>query len=151
MMTRLLVSKFLSVALVAGATLACLGINARAAHSAEATAVDPMVEWFAAEEAGQIEIKFIPKDATEAMVLVKNLTAKPLNIKLPEAFAAVPINAQGMGGGGMGGGGMGGGGMGGGGGMFSLPPELLVSPAPKASGGISNQSLNGVKKKPTAK
>lgn len=117
MMTRLLVSKFLSAALVAGATLACFGINANSAHSAEATAVavDPMVEWFAAEEAGQIEIKFIPKDATEAMVMVKNLTAKPLSIKLPEAFAAVPINAQGMMGGGMGGGGMGGGGMGGGG------------------------------------
>ncbi len=83
-------------------------------------AVGAAVEWFAAEEAGQIEVKFIPKNATEATVLVKNLTKGPVTIKLPEAFAAVPINAQGMmggmGGGGMGGGGMGGGGMGGGGG-----------------------------------
>ena len=57
----------------------------------------------------------------------------------------------GLGGGGMGGGGMGGGGFGGGGGGFSLPPENLQDPAVKASGGISNQSLNNVKKKPATK
>jgi hypothetical protein len=93
------------------------------AHAAEA--VEPkaaaVVEWFAAEEAGQIEVKFIPKNATEATILLKNLTDAPVTIKLPEAFAAVPILAQGMMGGmgGMGGGGMGGmgGGMGGGGGQ----------------------------------
>jgi len=57
----------------------------------------------------------------------------------------------GMGGGGMGGG-MGGGGMGGGGGAgFSLPPETGVAPAAKSKGGISNQSLNDVKKKPAKK
>ncbi len=88
----------------------------------ESVALEPAAEWFAAEEAGQIEVKFIPKDATEATIVVKNLTDKPLTIKLPEAFAAVPVQAQmgGMGMGGMGGGGMGGmgGGMGGmGGGM----------------------------------
>ena len=85
-----------------------------AAEVAKDVVVEPAVEWFAAEEAGQIEVKFIPKNATEATVMVKNLTAAPVRIKLPEAFAAVPINAQGMGGG-MGGGGMGGGGVGGGG------------------------------------
>jgi hypothetical protein len=88
--------------------------------------VDPkaaaVVEWFAAEESGQIEVKFIPKNATEATILLKNLTDAPVTIKLPEAFAAVPILAQGMMGGGMGGmGGMGGGGMGGmGGGMGGM-------------------------------
>ena len=116
MKSRLLVSKF-CVAVAMATSLAPLGIGTHSASAAEAVAVDivPMVEWFAAEEAGQIEVKFIPKNATEAMVMVKNLTAKPMTIKLPEAFAAVPINAQGMMGGGMGGGGMGGGGMGGGG------------------------------------
>ncbi len=87
-------------------------------------------EFFAAMEAGQIDVKFIPRDATQANVLVKNLTDKPLNIKLPAAFAGVPVLRQfggggmmggggmgGMGGGGMGGGGMGGGGQGMGGGM----------------------------------
>ena len=61
----------------------------------------------------------------------------------------------GQGGGGLGGGqggGQGGGGFGGGGGGgFSLPPETLQVPAAKASGGISNQSLNDVKKKPATK
>ena len=76
-------------------------------------------EFFAAMDAGKIDVKYIPRDATQANVLVKNLTDKPLNIQLPAAFAGVPVQAQmgGMGGGGMGGmggGGMGGGGMGGG-------------------------------------
>ncbi|WP_372720754.1 hypothetical protein [Novipirellula sp.] len=83
-------------------------------------------EMFAAMDAGQIDVKFIPINATKANVLVKNLTDKPMNLKLPAAFAGVPVLAQfgggmgGMGGGGMGGmggGGMGGGGMGGGGGQ----------------------------------
>ena len=72
------------------------------------------LEMFAAMEAGQVEVKIIPKDATEANIRIKNLTGKPIHLQLPEAFASVPVLAQGMGG--MGGGGMGGGGMGGGGG-----------------------------------
>ena len=75
---------------------------------------------FEAMDAGQVDVKFIPHDASKANVLVKNLTDKPLEIRLPSAFAGVPVLGQmGMGGmGGMGGGmgGMGGGGMGGGGG-----------------------------------
>ena len=57
------------------------------------------------------------------------------------------------GGGGLGGGQQGGGGGfgGGGGGGFSLPPEILAKPAAKSNGGISNQSLNDIKKKQTAK
>ncbi|MBC7967740.1 MAG: hypothetical protein H7Z17_17645 [Fuerstia sp.] len=56
-----------------------------------------------------------------------------------------------QGGGGFGGGQQGGGFGGGGGGGFSLPPETLANPAAKANGGISNQSLNKVKKKPSTK
>ena len=99
------------------------------------------LEMFAAMEAGQIEVRIIPKDATVANIRIKNLTEKPIHLKLPEAFASVPVLAQmgGMGGGGMGGGGggggggqaggggMGGGGMGGGGmgggGMMNVPAE----------------------------
>ncbi len=86
----------------------------------ERVAIEPAARMVCCRRAGQIEVKFIPKDATEATVIVKNLTDKPLTIKLPEAFAAVPIQAQGMMGGGMGG--MGGGGMGGmgGGGMGGM-------------------------------
>ena len=79
-----------------------------------------VVEFFAGRDAGKIEVQYIPKNARQATVKIKNKTDKPISIKLPEAFAAVPtaVLAQmggGMGGGGMGGGGMGGGGMGGGG------------------------------------
>jgi hypothetical protein len=79
------------------------------------------VELFAAIEAGDIEVKLIPKDSTTGTVVVTNKTKKPLSIKLPDAFAGVPVAAQfggggGLGGGGLGGGGLGGGGLGGGGG-----------------------------------
>jgi hypothetical protein len=103
------------------------------------------VEMFAAMDAKEIEVRLIPKDATESRILIKNNTKQPLNVKLPDTFAGRPVLAQIGGGsrggstsssgggggqqstgGGMGGGGMGGGGMGGGGGgMFSVPPEQL--------------------------
>jgi hypothetical protein len=106
------------------------------------------VEMFAAIEKGDIAVKLIPKDSTECNIVIENKTKKPLNVKLPNAFAGVPVLAQGgvpaPGGGRSGrsgssgrsgnsgqnqssGGGMGGGGgmMGGGGGMFSLPPEQV--------------------------
>ena len=82
---------------------------------------DQTVELFGAMADGQLEVKFIPKDSTQARVLIKNKTDKPLNVQLPEAFAGVPVLAQGFGGGGfggdMGGGGGGGGGQGVGGGF----------------------------------
>jgi hypothetical protein len=102
------------------------------------------VEMFAAIEKGDIAVKLIPKDSTECRVLIENKTNKPLNVKLPEAFAGVPVLAQvaggpvgghsgrsggssrnSNGGGNQGmGGGMGGGGMMGGG-MFGVPPEQV--------------------------
>ncbi|MCY2993902.1 MAG: hypothetical protein NTY19_39410 [Planctomycetota bacterium] len=80
------------------------------------------VELFAAMKAGDVVVKLIPKNVKEANVLIENKLDKPLHIKLPDAFAGVPVLAQrgGMGGGGMGGGGMGGGGMGGGGGQQGM-------------------------------
>ncbi|MGH7136909.1 MAG: hypothetical protein ACREHD_14310 [Pirellulales bacterium] len=84
---------------------------------------DETVEMFEAMEAGQIGVKLILKDSTQARVLIKNKTGKPLNVRLPKAFAGVPVLAQ-MGGGGQGaGGGMGGMGGMGGGGMFNVPAE----------------------------
>jgi hypothetical protein len=109
------------------------------------------VEMFAAIEAQEIDVKLIPKDSTQSKVIIKNNTKKPLSVKLPDAFAGVPVLAQiggvgGLGGGGrggnssanqsmgggmmgggmMGGGMMGGGMMGGGGGMFSVAPEQVA-------------------------
>ncbi len=102
------------------------------------------VEMFQAMRDGQIEVRFIPKDAKEASLLIKNKTDKPLTVKLPDAFAAVPVLAQfdagggtrssttsttqalggGWGGGMMGG--WGGMGMGMGGGMWNVPPEKVA-------------------------
>jgi hypothetical protein len=113
------------------------------------------VEMFSAIKDGKIGVTLIPKDSTGCKVRIENKTDKPLSVKLPEAFAGVPVLAQamgGFGGGGMGGGmgggrgggmgggqqafgggmgGMGGGmggmmgGMGGGMGMFNVPPEAV--------------------------
>jgi len=102
------------------------------------------VEMFEAIEAKQIDVKIIPKDSKLLQVMIENKSDKPLNIKLPSAFAGVPVLAQaGLGGGGLGGGGnnntpqpmgggmgmgmgMGGMGMGGmGGGMFNVAPEKV--------------------------
>ncbi|MBN2473364.1 MAG: hypothetical protein JXB62_02055 [Pirellulales bacterium] len=98
------------------------------------------VEMFSAIEDGQISVKLIPKDSTLCQVLIENKTDKPLNVKLPEAFAGVPVLAQNLGGGnrnnrnsggnqgfggGMGMGGMGMGGMGMGMGMFNVPAEKV--------------------------
>jgi hypothetical protein len=106
---------------------------------------DGSVELFAAIEKGQIDVKIFPKDSTQSRIVIANKTDKPLSIKLPDAFGAVPVLAQAAGGapaaggghthggsnqeqsvgggmmGGMGGGGMGGGGMG----MFNIAPEKV--------------------------
>ncbi len=141
----------LSVAAAVVSIPAILLAAGRAAKTSNSAAVES-VEMFSAIEQGQIVVKLIPKDSTQSRVMIENKTKKPLTVKLPDAFAGVPVLAQigGMGGGGMGGGrtggggggnqgigggmgggmgggGMGGGGMGGGGmGMFNVPPEKVA-------------------------
>jgi hypothetical protein len=98
----------------------------RAAPQAEA------VDLFAAVKQGDIEVKLIPNDDKEANVIITNKTKRPLSVRLPAAFAGMPVLAQpigGLGGEGIGrgdgdnnnnnqnqalGGGFGGGGLGGG-------------------------------------
>ncbi len=77
------------------------------------------VELFEAMDSGDLDVQFIPKDSRSGNVLLKNNTDKPLSVRLPAAFAGVPVLAQrgGGGGGGLGGGGGGGGGGLGGGGL----------------------------------
>jgi hypothetical protein len=97
--------------------------SARPTKAGAYNPADETVEMFEAMDAGQIAVKMIPKNSTEGRLFIKNKTGKPLNVRLPEAFAAMPVLAQmGAGGQGMGGGGGGGGGMGGGG-MFNVPAE----------------------------
>ena len=114
----------------------------RAAEKSDAKETDKAavktVELFAAMESGDIDVKLIPKDSKQSTVLIENKLNSPLRIKLPDAFAGVPVLGQmgGMGGGhgrwhgwhgrhgwrhGMGGGmGGGGGGQGMGGGMGGM-------------------------------
>lgn len=106
------------------------------------------VELFAAMEAGDIEVRLIPRNARESNIMIQNNTERPLRIEMPEAFAGVPVLAQfgggnqggggfgggggggnqgvGGGGGGFGGGGGGGGGFGGGGGQFNIEAQREV-------------------------
>ncbi len=124
---------YMQVALVAATLLVPAG---RCAADQQAESV----ELFQAMKDGAIDVQFIPHDARGANVLIENKTKKPLNVRLPEAFAGVPVLAQ-FGGGGMGGGGFGGGGGGGqgvgggfggggaggagGGGFFNIAPEKV--------------------------
>lgn len=111
----------------------------RAEESAEA------LDLFAAEQAGQIEVKFIAKNDHEGNILLTSKLPEGVKVRLPDAFVGDPVLAQfggggggnfGGGGGGLGGGGGGqqsvggggggggfGGGQGGGGGVFSVAPE----------------------------
>jgi hypothetical protein len=137
----------LALALVTGL---CLAVGSNFSGAADTVAPRneqqpaESIKMFAGIKAGQIEVKFIPKDSTTGRIFITNKTEKPLRVELPKAAGAVQILAQmggmgGMGGGmrgGMGGGmqsmgmGMGGGrgGMGGGmgGGMFNVAPEKVA-------------------------
>jgi hypothetical protein len=115
-MSRWVVCFSLGLALIVSGSVA-FGANKKEKQKADDRLT---VEMFAAMKSGEIEVQFIPKDAKQANVIIRNKTDKPINVKLPDAFAAVPVLAQfgggGLGGGGLGGGGLGGGGLGGGGG-----------------------------------
>ena len=52
---------------------------------------DRTVELFDALDAGEIDVTLIPKDAAQARLLIKNNTQRPLNVKMPAAFAGVPF------------------------------------------------------------
>ncbi|NLX95151.1 MAG: hypothetical protein GXY83_03135 [Rhodopirellula sp.] len=104
--------------LAAGMAIVLSGWLFAADRADTAPAATTTVEMFSAIESGQIDVKLIPKNSKQARIMIENKTDQPLSVKLPEAFAGVPVLAQfggGMGGGGLGGG-LGGGGMGGGGG-----------------------------------
>lgn len=73
--------------------------------SAEAAAV---VDLFDGVEEGKIEATVIPRDSKKVTLQLKNNSDKPVTIRLPEAFAAVPVQAQIGAGGGLFGGGNGG-------------------------------------------
>lgn len=100
--------------ILAGTAGALCLVAAGSVWAAQPPAQADEVELFAAIDQGEIEVRLIPRDAKQATVIVKNNTQRPLSIRMPAAFAGVPVLAQGgFGGGGRGGGGLGGGGQGG--------------------------------------
>ena len=68
-------------------------VRAKPAKIGDYNPADQTVEMFAAIQQGDIAVKLIPKDSTQCRVLIENKTDKPLNVKLPEAFAGVPVLA----------------------------------------------------------
>jgi hypothetical protein len=110
-----------------------------AAAQALAEETPAEVELFAAIERGEVEVVLIPRDSKKVTIQFANKTDKPLNVRLPEAFGAVPVLAQILPGGGggplFGGGGgaaqgLGIPGGGGnpllGGGLMNIPPGKIV-------------------------
>ncbi len=101
-------ARFLSIALRVTACVAAFSWLPESVQAEEGqSSIPPAVDVLAAEAAGQVEVRFIPNDSRSAQVLVANRDARPLTLRLPAAFAGVPVAAQ-MGMGGMGMGGMGG-------------------------------------------
>jgi hypothetical protein len=107
------------------------GSGAEMAHGP--TAVPDLFE---AELRGLVTVKYIPNDAKSAQVIITNRTRKPLTLRLPEAFAGVPVLAQFGGMGGMGGGGQGGFAAGGIGGASQATGGGM--------GGLGGQGMNGM-------
>ncbi len=95
----------LSVALRVAASAVALSWLTDFALAQESTPASPAaVDVLAAEAAGQVDVRFIPNDSRSGQVVVANRDDRPLTLRLPAAFAGVPVAAQmGMGGMGMGG------------------------------------------------
>ena len=67
--------------------------------SKPATADTKSVEMFEAMAQGLVSVDYIGRNATEANLIFRNKGNEPLNIVLPATFGAVPVLAQGFGGG----------------------------------------------------
>ena len=113
--------------------------SAVAAESASATSTSAsgVPDLFEAEAQQLVSLRYIPNNAKSAQIIVTNRTRRPLTLRLPDAFAGIPVLAQMGGMGGMGGGGNQGGfaagGIGGG-------PQTTAGGA----GGLGGQGMNGM-------
>jgi hypothetical protein len=145
----------IAIALSASQTIIAATNSDAAANNAATVTIasnSSATDFFDAVDSGQLGAKLLVFNDHAARLILTNNTKQPLNLKLPDAFAGVPVMAQfggggargggarggggrttggggggqqsiGGGGGGLGGGGGGLGGGGGGGGFFSVPPE----------------------------
>jgi hypothetical protein len=140
---RLMVGVVAVIALVVSISI----VRIQAADQTPAVSGATPIDLFAGIQTGDLQVKYIPKNADEATIQIRNNTNQPVSVMLPDSFVGVPVLAQvgGFGGGGGGGnrssssnrsggnqnqssgGGLGGGGGGGGGGLggggFNLAPE----------------------------
>ena len=98
---------------LSGRALACalvLGfgsvLSATAKEDTSPPAEPAVVDLFAGIDDGRVEATVVPRDSKKVTLQLRNKSDQPVTIRLPEAFAAVPVQAQF--GGGMFGGGAGG-------------------------------------------
>lgn len=111
---------------IAAVFAAGLAASPRAwSHQKTGSAAADATDVLAAEAEGLVEVKFIANDSRSAQVVVTNRGDRPLTLRLPAAFAGVPVLAQ-MGQGG--GAGFGAGGIGG-------------TPQNVGGGGVQNQGM----------
>lgn len=107
-----------------------------ASDSAAKPAASSVPDLFEAEERQLVSLRYIPNDAKSAQIIVTNRTRRPLTLRLPAAFAGIPVLAQ-----------MGGmGGMGGGGGQAGFAAGGIGG-GPQATGGgggMGGQGMNGM-------
>ena len=107
----------------------------RSSSSQTAVSVAEATDLLAAETQGLVAVKYIPNDSRSAQIVITNRTQRPVTLRLPAAFAGVPVLAQ-MGMGGMGGGGGAGAGFGAGG--------IGGGPQTTGGGGAGGQGMNGM-------
>jgi hypothetical protein len=55
---------------------------------------DEVVDVFSAIDKGQLQVRLVPRDSAQCRVLLRNKMDRPLHVRLPEAFAGVPVLAQ---------------------------------------------------------
>jgi hypothetical protein len=60
----------------------------------EAVSTEAPVELFAAIDQGMVAVRFIPRSAREASLLVTNKSPRPVSVRLPASFVGVPVLAQ---------------------------------------------------------
>jgi hypothetical protein len=110
--------------LLAASTLTAREPSSNGFSAAAAAAPIDLLE---AESQGLVDVKYIPNDSRSAQIVVGNRSGRPLTLRMPPAFAGVPVLGQMGGGGGFGAGGIGGGGA-----------------QTTGGGGLNNQGMNGM-------
>jgi len=74
-----------------------LGAKPQEASKSVSSQAAEEVDLFAAIEAGQLEARLILQDEFQGKVLLRNQAGKPLDVRLPEVLAGVPVLGQNVG------------------------------------------------------